>query len=115
MFSCCAFIRVAQTTEERLRVLRTPGVLGFVGSDRVGTPIPEEQIENLRTAIREKIQCTVHPLISAGQRVRVRRVSLDGIKGILIGKGNNQSVVVSVDLLYGSVAIRVEGYEIELV
>jgi hypothetical protein len=57
----------------------------------------------------------VHPLISAGQRVRVRRVSLDGIKGILIGKGNNQSVVVSVDLLYGSVAIRVEGYEIELV
>ena len=48
MFSCYAFVRIAQTTEERLKVLRTPGVLGFVGSERQGTPIPEEQIESLQ-------------------------------------------------------------------
>ena len=113
MFSCYAFVRIAQTTEERLRVLRTPGVLGFVGSERVGTPIPEEQIENLRTAITQRIPCAVHPFISAGQRVRVRGGSLDGIEGILVDKGNDRSVVVSVDLLHRSVAIRVEGYDIE--
>jgi len=27
MFSCYAFVRIAQTTEERLKILRTPGVL----------------------------------------------------------------------------------------
>ena len=113
MFSCCAFIRVAQTTEERLRVLRTPGVLGFVGSERVGTPILEGQIENLRMAIREKIPCAVHPYISVGQRVRVRGGSLDGIEGILAGKGSDRSVVVSVDSLHRSIAIRVEGYDVE--
>ena len=47
MFSCYAFVRIAQTTEERLKVLRTPGVLGFVGSERQGTPIPDEQIGGL--------------------------------------------------------------------
>ena len=114
LFSCYAFVRIAQTTEERLKVLRTPGVLSFVGSERQGTPIPDEQIENLRTAIREKIPCAVHPFISTGQRVRIRGGSLDGIEGILMRQGGEQSVVVSVELLRRSVAIRVEGYDIEL-
>src|SRR5271169_1285464 len=54
MFSCYAFVRMVQTGEERLKVLRTPGVLGFVGSERQGTSIPDEQIESLRKAISEK-------------------------------------------------------------
>ena len=115
MFSCYAFVRIAQTTEERLKVLRTPGVLGFVGSERQGTPIPDEQVENLRTAIREKIPCALHPFVSAGKRVRIRGGSLDGLEGILVRQGGDQSLVVSVELLQRSVSIRVNGYDIELV
>jgi transcription antitermination factor NusG len=115
MFSCYAFVRIVHTIEERLKVLRTPGVLGFVGSERQGTPIPDEQIECLQIAIRGKIPCAVHPFISTGQRVRIRGGSLDGIEGILMCQGGEQSVVVSVELLRRSVAIRVEGYDIELV
>src|SRR6202521_377781 len=113
-FSCYVFVRIARTTEERLKVLRTPGVLGFVGSERQGTPIPDEQIESLRTAISENIRCFPHPFIRAGRRVRIRGGSLDGVEGILVRQGADQSLVVSVELLQRSVAIRVEGYEIEL-
>ena len=115
MFSCYVFVRIPQTTAERLKVLRTPGVLAFVGSERQGTTIPDEQIESLQTAIREKIPCAAHPFISVGQRVRIRGGSLDGTQGILVRQGSEQSVVVSVELLQRSVAIRVEGYDIELV
>ena len=115
MFSCYAFVRIVQTAEERLKVLRTPGVFGFVGNEREGTPIPSEQIDNLRTALREKIPCAVHPFIRIGQRVRVRGGSLNGIEGILLRQGKDQSLIVSVELLQRSVAIRVEGYEVELV
>jgi transcription termination/antitermination protein NusG len=115
MFSCYAFVRIVQSAEQRLKVLRTPGVLGFVGSEREGTPIPSEQIENLRIALREKIPCAVHPFIRIGQRVRVRGGSLNGIEGILLRQGKDQSLIVSVELLQRSVAIRVEGYEVELV
>jgi transcription antitermination factor NusG len=115
MFSCYVFVHMDETVEERLKVLRTPGVLGFVGSERQGTPIPDEQIENLRTAIRGKIPCVVHPFVSAGNRVRIRGGSLDGVEGILMGQGGEQSVVVSVELLRRSVSIRVEGYDIEAV
>jgi transcription antitermination factor NusG len=115
MFTCYAFVHMGQTAEERLKVLRTPGVLGFVGSGRQGTPIPDEQIESLRTAIGKKIPCLPHPFISVGQRVRVRGGSLDGVEGILVRRGSDQSLIVSVELLQRSVSIRVEGYDIELI
>jgi transcription antitermination factor NusG len=114
MFSCYAFVRMVHAVEERLKILRTPGVLGFVGCQRQGTPIPQEQIESLRTAIRENIPCFPHPFVNVGRRVRIRGGSLDGVEGILDRQGPNQSLVVSVELLHRSISIRVEGYHIEL-
>jgi len=114
MFSCYAFVRMVQTAEERLKVLRTPGVLGFVGNERQGTSIPEEQIESLRKAISEKVPCLPHPFISVGKRVRIRGGSLDGVEGILMLQGRDQRLVISVELLQRAVSIRVEGYDIEL-
>ena len=114
MFSCYAFVRMVQTAEERSKVLRTPGVLGFVGSERQGTLIPDEQIESLRKAISEKIPCLPHPFISVGKRVRIRGGSLDGVEGILMRQGGDQSLVISVELLQRSVSNRVEGYDVEL-
>ncbi len=115
MFSCYAFVRIAQEAEERRKVLRTPGVLGFVGSERRGTPIPDHEIENLQSAIREKIPCAAHPFINTGQRVRIRGGSLDGMEGILVRQGGEHSAVVSVELLRQSISIRIEGYQIESV
>jgi len=82
MFSCYAFVRIAQTTEERLKVLRTSGVLSFVGNEIQGTPILDGQIENLRIAIREEIPCAVHPYICVGNRVRLRGGSIEGIEAV---------------------------------
>jgi transcription termination/antitermination protein NusG len=115
MFSCYAFVHITQTTQERLKVLRTPGVLSFVGTEKHGTPIPEEQIESLRTAVNRNISFVPHAFIAAGSRVIVRGGSLDGVQGILVRQGGNESLVLSVELLHRSVAIRVEGYDIELV
>jgi|ERR1700682_5326563 transcription antitermination factor NusG len=115
LFGCYAFVRIVQDVEERLKVLRTPGVLGFVGSERQGTPIPDEQVESLRKAISQKVPYLPHPFIASGTRVRIRGGALDGVQGILLRQGGNQSLIVSVELLHRSVSIRVQGYDIELV
>lgn len=115
MFSCYAFVRIVHTIEERLKILQTPGVLGFVGSERQGTAIPEEQIESLRTAIMGNVPCFPHDFLRVGRRVRIRGGSLDGVEGILVRQGADHSLVLSVELLQRSVAICVEGYDIELV
>ena len=113
MFSCYAFVRIAPNAPNRIDVLRTKGVLGFVGSKGLGTSIRDEEIESLRTAMREKIPCVPHPFIEIGKRVRIRGGCLDAVEGILEGQGPDQTVVVSIELLRRSVSIRVNGYDIE--
>ena len=115
LFSCYAFVRIPPTAENRVKVLRTPGVIGFVGSEGQGTSIREEEIESLRTAIKHRVPCVEHPFLSAGKRVRIRGGCLDGMEGIFQGQGPDQRLVISVELLQRSISIRVDGYEIEMI
>ena len=115
LFSCYVFVRTAPTSAERFTILGTPGVLGFVGSARMGTPIPADQICGIQVAVREKLLLTVHPYTSAGKRVRIRGGALDGVEGILIGPSGDSSLLISVELLQRSVAVCVRGYDVELV
>ena len=115
LFSCYAFVRIAPTAQNRVEVLRTKGVLGFVGGKGQGTSIREEEIESLRTAMKEKIHCVPHPFIENGKRVRIRGGCLDAIEGILERQGSDQSLVVSIELLRRSISIRVNGYDIEAI
>jgi transcription antitermination factor NusG len=112
-FTCYAFVQIVATAEMRVRVLSTPGVLGFVGREGLGTSIPNGEIESLRRVFREKIPCTVHPFVSTGRRVRIHGGALDGIEGIMVGQNQDQSLVVSVELLSRSLSIRVQGYDVE--
>src|SRR6202051_927751 len=109
LFSCYTFVRIVPAPEERLPVLTTPGVLGFVGSQREGTPIPEREIENLKTAIKDQSSCELYPFITAGKRVRIRNGALAGVEGILVSQDKNRSLVVSVELLQRSLSISIEG------
>jgi transcription antitermination factor NusG len=98
---------------ERLKVLRTPGVFGFVGYESGGTPIPNEQIAGVKAIVGQDIPCLPYPYLRAGRRVRIRSGSLKGIEGILVRQDADQSLILSVDLLQRSISIRVEGYDIE--
>jgi transcription antitermination factor NusG len=115
LFSCYAFVCIAPSAQNRVEVLQTKGVLGFVGSKGLGTSIRDEEIESLRTAMREKIPCVPHPFIESGRRVRIRGGCLDAIEGILERQGPDQTLVVSIELLRRSVSIRVDGYDIEAI
>ena len=51
LFSCYLFVHLTPTNENRVRVRQLAGVLGIVGVRGEGIPIPEEQIEAVRTVI----------------------------------------------------------------
>src|ERR1700688_2731445 len=44
-FTCYAFVRIVATADVRVQVLRTPGVLSFVGREGLGISIPDEEID----------------------------------------------------------------------
>jgi transcription antitermination factor NusG len=88
-------------------------VLGFVGPNNQATPIPAQQIDAVRSLTRSDLDFRPHPYLAIGQRVRIQNGALQGLEGILIRVANDQSLIVSVDLIHRSVAIRLEGYEVE--
>jgi transcription antitermination factor NusG len=112
LFPGYAFVQITPSAEERVRVLRVDGVVTFVGVQGEGTPIPESQIEDIKRLI-ENVPCSSYPFLKIGQRVRIRGGCLDGIEGILVARNNDRDLVISVDLIQRSLAIRIEGYDIQ--
>jgi len=113
LFSCYTFAKFVHNRTERLRVLRVEGVFGLVGSRGEGSPIPEEQIEAVRNVVQGEIPWSAHPFLKLGQRVRIRSGALNGVEGILTSRNGDRTLVISVDAIQRSLAVRVEGYEVE--
>jgi transcription antitermination factor NusG len=114
LFSCYVFVRMAMTPEERARVFRVDGILGLVGVHGQGTPIPDEQIDAVRALLAQKISWSFHPFLKVGQRVRIRGGALDGVEGIFLSRNGDHTLVVSVDAVQRSLAVRISGYDIEV-
>lgn len=112
LFAGYNFVRLTLCSPDRLRVLKTHGVAGFVGVRGIGVPIPETQIESLKTVLVKQIPFEDYPFLQVGQRVRIRGGALDGVEGILSQKGDH-TLVISVEPIHRSLSISVEGYRFE--
>ncbi len=113
LFPGYAFLQMVYEPDTRLRVLRTEGVVSFVGTHGQGIPIPDRQIEHIQTLLASKIPFESHPFLKVGQRVRIRGGSLNGTEGLLVGQDSDRALVISVELIQRSVSIRLQGYQVE--
>jgi transcription termination/antitermination protein NusG len=113
LFGCYVFARCLPNRSERLRLLRVEGVFGLVGGRGEGTPIPDEQIEAVRALVEGEVPWSAHPFLKIGQRVRIRSGALNGMEGILVSRNGDRSLVISVEAIQRSLAVRVEGYAVE--
>jgi transcription antitermination factor NusG len=114
LFPCYAFISICDEAATRLSVLKVFGVLAFVGNQRQGTPIPDSEIEDLKTLLSSNIPFAQHPYLQIGKRVRVRGGALDGVEGILTERSGDRRLVLSVSTINRSLSVSVEGYHVEL-
>lgn len=115
LFSCYVFVKVASTNEQRLRVCRTDGVFQIIGVRGEGTPIPHEQIEAIQTLLTNKLPFKAHPFLKVGQRVRIKSGALAGVEGVLVGRSGERMLIISVDVIQRSMAVRIEGYDVEAI
>lgn len=113
LFPGYAFVRMNRSDEDRLAILCTQGVVSIVGSQGFGTPIPSKQIEDVARLLDQAVPFALFSFLREGQRVRIKGGSLDGVEGVLVEKNSNQTLVVSVELIQRSVAVRIIGYDLE--
>ena len=112
LFPSYVFVRVA--ARERVRVLEVPGVLSLVSAAGKPVPLPEADIQALRSSL-PFIKCEPHPYLKVGERVRIKSGTLEGMEGILLRKKGLLRVVLSLDLIMKSVAVEVDADNVEVV
>lgn len=113
LFPCYLFVHLIPGARTRLGVLKTPGVLDFVGGQGMGAVIPDYEIEQVRSVVTRQGSFFPSPFLKTGQRVRIRGGALDGVEGILSSHQGASTLVVSVELIQRSVSVLIEGYDLE--
>jgi transcription antitermination factor NusG len=93
-------------------VLSVPGVVSLVGAGRVPTPVPEDEIESLRSGLSLRT-FEPHPYLVVGKKFRIKMGALAGMSGVLVRKKNKLRVVLALDLIMRSVAVEVDIDELE--
>jgi transcription antitermination factor NusG len=111
LFPGYVFVRIA--LQQRLRVLELPGVVRLVCFNGRPAPLPEQEILALRNALEQQTYAEPHPYLRIGRQVRVVHGPLAGTQGILVRKKDKVRVVISLDVLRRSVAVEVDGADVE--
>jgi transcription antitermination factor NusG len=107
------YVFVHTDLRDRVRVLAVPGVVSIIGTTSRPAPLPDFEVEALRAGL-DPTRAEPHPLLTLGQRVRIKAGPLAGVEGIVARKKSALKVVLTLSLLMQSIAIEVDGDDVEL-
>jgi transcription antitermination factor NusG len=94
--------------QDRLPILKTPGVIQIVGFNNGPAAVDEAEIRSIQTLATAGVAHQPWPFLAAGDRVRIESGPLLGLEGILIDVKRSHRLVLSVTLLQRSVAVEID-------
>lgn len=111
LFPGYIFARVGR--QERSRVLQIPGVISLVaGTGREPASLSESEICALRFGLEER-RAEPHPLLTVGQKARIRSGALTGMSGVVVRIKGALRVVLTLEMIMQSVAVEVDSADLE--
>jgi transcription termination/antitermination protein NusG len=115
LFSGYLFVCISLLKNSKLQVLKIPGIGAFVGNQTGPLPIPDQQIEDIRTVLTAGVECSIHPFLKEGDRVRVVRGTLAGVEGTLVHTNSTSRLLISIEMIRQSLSVNVLRDDVELV
>ncbi|MCC6139059.1 MAG: UpxY family transcription antiterminator [Nitrospira sp.] len=106
LFSGYCFVRFSHET--RLPVQKVSGVVEIVGSGSRPEPIPDGEIEALKTLMTSVLPYDPHPYLHEGMMVEVVRGPLQGVQGLLLRKEKRHRLVIGVRLIQQAAAVEID-------
>jgi transcription antitermination factor NusG len=106
LFTGYVFVHIV--LEDRLSVLRIPGVVQFVASEGKPVAIPDTQIDAVRQLVSSGLKYDPYPYVKEGMRVTIRTGPLKGVEGLVIAKRKKHLLVLSVDLIQQSASLEID-------
>jgi transcription antitermination factor NusG len=110
LFAGYVFVHLAMS--ERVRVLQVPGVAQLVGFGGVPAPLPDDEIEGIRSSLNLHLRAEPYPFLTIGQRVRIQCGPLEGVEGVLVRRKNCIRLVLSVSLIQRSIAVEIDATDV---
>lgn len=80
LFSGYVFVRF--TTQSRISVISTPGVLRLLGNEE-SAMVGDEELAKIRVGLANGLILRPHPTIAVGTRVQVREGVFAGVEGVV--------------------------------
>ena len=105
LFSGYCFARLAW--EDRLAVQKISGVVDIVGGGDRPEPIPDEEIESLKTLMASTLRYDASPYLREGMMVEVTKGPLKGARGLLVRKGKRHRLIIAVHLIQQAAAVEI--------
>lgn len=92
----------------RLPILVTPNVHGIVGAGKIPTPVHEDDIHAIRTALQNGMPVEPYDSLHKGDLVRVTKGPLRGVEGAFVRYQGSCRLVLSIGLINRSVAVEMD-------
>jgi transcription antitermination factor NusG len=92
----------------RLPILKAPGVIQIVGIGKVPVAVEEDEIAAIQMVEKNGIEAMPWPYLRIGQVARIKEGPLKGLTGIVVKIKSGLKLVLSVSLLQRSVAVEVD-------
>lgn len=113
LFPGYLFVRVPRT--ERVRVLEVPGALTMVvGTGGQPAALPDALIQTLRSGLATA-NVEPHPLLAAGQRVRICAGAFAGLEGVVLRSKNRYRVVLTLEHIMRSFSVELAVGDLEVI
>ena len=110
LFPSYLFVHI--NSRERTKVLQSPGVLHIVGNGRKQVPLPDAEIEFLRSGLcRQRIE--PYRELVVGEKVRIKGGVMRGVCGTLVRKGGGFRFVLTLELINQHAAVQVNAEDLE--
>ena len=98
---------------ERLPILKCTGVVSIISFEGEPAPIPEHEIDGIRTLIDSELAYDPCPMIREGMMVEVMHGPLRGVIGRLVSKDAQRSrLILSVDLIGQALSVDVDAADV---
>ena len=111
LFPGYVFVRIALA--DRLSVLRVPGVAHLVGFNGLPCALPDEDVQAIQDCLSGGHEVRPHPYLQTGRRARVKSGPFQGLVGIILRTKNRTRFVLSLESIMRSIAVELEGTELE--
>ena len=106
LFRGYVFIRI-DIRKDKFNILKTDGVVKFIGIGKNPSRIPDEQIHWVHMIVEKSDTVKNEKEIPVGQKVRVTAGPFKGVEGVAMRSGKQSRIVIVIESIMNAVSVEI--------